>query len=455
MLFHRIEAEGLSHYSYLFGSGIEAAVIDPRRDVGIYLDLAQKNGCHIKYVLETHRNEDYLIGSLELAEQSGAEIWHADQQLPYEYGKAAKNGQEWKLGSHTIEAISTPGHTPGSMSYLLSDTHNIPFMVFTGDTLFAGEVGRTDLAGEEQIPEMTARLYDSIFQKLLPLGDGVMVCPAHGSGSVCGHSISDRAWTTIGTERLSNQRLQVSGRAEFLGTVGVKLERPPYFRSMEQWNLSGPSIWSSLPHPGPLAPTEFAELTRESVVLDARFDGFGAAHIPGSICIWLGGISSFAGWFLPYDRPILLVCDTSQLETLVSQLRRMGYDRIEGYLAGGGVLAWHRAGLDTESVATVTVPELCHLLDTGDDTWVLDVRSQGELEHDGEIPGAHHIHLTQIPERSREVPKDRPVFIFCGSGVRSMVAASLLKREGRHNLTVVLGGFSAWRSVSCPLKRNE
>jgi len=455
MLFHRIEAEGLSHYSYLFGSGIEAAVIDPRRDVGIYLELAQKNGCHIKYVLETHRNEDYLIGSLELAEQSGAEIWHADEQLPYQYGKAARDGQEWKLGSHTLRAISTPGHTPGSMSYLLSDAHDTPLMVFTGDALFAGEVGRTDLAGEEQIPEMTARLYDSIFQKLLPLGDGVVVCPAHGSGSVCGHSISDRAWTTIGTECLSNPRLQVSGRDEFMSSVGVKLERPPYFGKMEQWNLSGPSRLSSLPHPGPLAPTEFAELARESVILDARFNGFGAAHIPGSICIWLGGISSFTGWFLPYDRHILLVCDTFHLETLVGQLRRMGYDRIEGYLAGGGVLAWHRAGLDTESVATITVPGLCHRLDTGDDTWVLDVRSQRELEYDGEIPGAHHIHLTQIPERGREVPSDRSVFIFCGSGVRSMVAASLLKREGWQNLTVVLGGFSAWKSVSCPLKRNE
>jgi hydroxyacylglutathione hydrolase len=455
MLFHRIEAEGISHYSYLLGSGSEAAVIDPRRDVDVYLDLAQKNDYNIKYVLETHRNEDYLIGSLELAEQSGAEIWHADQQLPYEYGEAAKDGQEWKLGSHTVQAISTPGHTPGSMSYLLSDAHNVPLMVFTGDTLFAGEVGRTDLAGEEQIPELTARLYESIFQKLLPLGDGVIVCPAHGSGSVCGRSISDRAWTTIGTECLSNPRLQVSGRDEFVSAVGVKLERPPYFRKMEQWNLSGPSRLSSLRYPRPLAPQEFAGLPRESVVLDSRFDGFGAAHIPGSICIWLGGVSSFAGWFLPYDQHILLVCDTVHLETLVGQLRRMGYDRIEAYLAGGGVLAWHRAGLDTESLATVTVPELCHLLDRGDDTWVLDVRSQGELTHDGEIPGAHHIHLTQIPERSLEVPRDRSVFIFCGSGLRSMVAASLLKREGWQNLTVVLGGFSAWKSVSCPLKRNE
>ena len=455
MLFYRIESEGLSHYSYMLGSEIEAAVIDPRRDVGIYMDLAQRNGYHIKYVLETHRNEDYLVGSLELAEQSGAEIWHADQQLPYQYGQAAEDGQEWKLGSHSLHAINTPGHTAGSMSYLLSDANNTPLMVFAGDTLFAGEVGRTDLVGEEQIMEMTARLYDSIFQKLLPLGDGVIVCPAHGSGSVCGHSISDRAWTTIGIERLSNPRLQVSGPDEFVSGVGVKLERPPYFRKMEQLNLSGPSRLSSLPHPWPLAPQDFAGLARESVILDARFDGFGAAHIPGSICIWLGGISSFAGWFLPYDQRILLVCDTLHLETLVSQLRRMGYDRLEGYLAGGGVLAWHRAGLDTESIATVTVPELCHRLDTGDDTWVLDVRSKAELEQNGEIPGAHHVHLTRIPERSREVPRDRSVFIFCGSGVRSMVAASLLKREGWQNLTVVLGGFSAWKSVSCPLKRNE
>jgi len=454
MLFERIESEGLSHYSYLLGSGAEAAIIDPRRDVGVYLERAGKNGYHIRYVLETHRNEDYLIGSCELAALTGAEIWHADGQWPYQYGQAVREQQEWPLGSNTLRAISTPGHTPGSMSYLLSDAHGTPLMVFTGDTLFAGEVGRTDLLGQEKTVEMAGSLYDSIFEKLLPLGDGVLVCPAHGSGSVCGSAISDRAWTTIGTERLSNPRLQLRGREEFVGAVGVDLEKPPYFKQMEEMNLCGAPKLHAIPQPKALSPDVFAGLARESVILDTRFDGFGAAHVPGSLCIWPSGISSFGGWFLPYDRSIMLVCDICHLETLTGQLRRMGYDRIEGYLAGG-ILAWHKAGRDTDSIRTVTVPELCHRLDTGDDTWILDVRSQGELEHDGEIPGAHHIHITQIDKRRREVPEDRPVFIFCGSGVRSMIAASLLQKKGWQNITVVLGGFSAWKSVSCPLKMKQ
>jgi hydroxyacylglutathione hydrolase len=451
MLFQRIESKGLSHYSYLLGDGGEAVVIDPRRDVDVYVDQAERDGYHIRYVLETHRNEDYLVGSIELAERTAAEVWHADGQLPYQYGEAVREGQEWRLGGNILRAISTPGHTAGSASYLLSDARGTPLMVFTGDTLFAGEVGRTDLLGDEKILEMAGRLHDSIVERLLPLGDGVIVCPAHGAGSVCGSSISDRAWTTIGTERVSNPRLRLREREAFVSAVGVKLEKPPYFEKMEEWNLSGPPRLSSLPEPKALSPDGFAKLAGESIILDTRFDGFGAAHIPGSICISLDGISSFAGWFLPNDRRILVVCEPCYLETLMEQLRRMGYDQIEGYLAGG-ILAWHKVGQDTESIGTLTVPELCHRLDTGNETWVLDVRSQGELEHVGEIPGAHNIHLTQIAERSGEVPKDRPVFIFCGSGLRSMIAASLLKRQGWQNLTVVLGGFSAWKSVSCPLK---
>jgi hydroxyacylglutathione hydrolase len=454
MLFQRIESEGLSHYSYLLGGAAEAAVIDPRRDVGVYLELAEKKGYHIRYVLETHRNEDYLIGSCELAGLTGAEIWHADGQLAYRYGMAVEDGQEWQLGSSILRAIHTPGHTPGSMSYLLSDTRGVPLMVFTGDTLFAGEVGRTDLLGTEKIPELSGLLHDSIFGKMVPLGDGVLVCPAHGSGSVCGSAISDRPWTTIGTERLTNPRLQLSGRDEFVRAVGVEHEKPPYFTKMEDLNLSGPPSLKSAPTPKALSPDLFAGLARDSIILDTRFDGFGTAHVPGSLCISLSSLSSYGGWFLPYDRDILLVGDLCHLDTVTEQLRRMGYDRIEGYLAGG-ILAWHKAGRDTESIPTVTVPELCHRLDTGGDTWILDVRSRGELETEGEIPGAYNLPIKQIDGRRGEVPQDRPVFIFCGSGLRSMVVASMLQKDGWQNLTVVLGGFSAWKSVSCPLQTKQ
>lgn len=452
MLFERIESEGLSHYSYLVGSGAEAVVIDPRRDIDIYLDMAERSGYHIRHILETHRNEDYLVGSIELAGRTGAEIWHADSQLSYQYGKGVEDGQEWRLGGDTLCAISTPGHTSGSMSYVLSDAHGTALMVFTGDTLFAGEVGRTDLPGEDRTLEMAGMLYDSIFEKLLPLGDGVIVCPAHGAGSVCGSSISDRAWTTIGTERLSNPRLKLVGRDDFVQATGVNLEKLPYFKKMEELNLSGSLPLGSLPEPKALSPDMFAELAKDFLVLDTRFDGFAAAHVPGSVCISLNGVSSFGGWFLTADERILLVCDSYHLRTIITQLRRMGYDRIEGYLVGG-ILAWLKDGRDSESIKTVTVPELCGLLDTGEDAWVLDVRSQAELDQVGEIPGAHHLHVTQIDERRGEVPRDRPIYVVCGSGVRSMMGASLLQRAGWQNLTVVLGGFSTWKSVSCPLRQ--
>ena len=452
MLFHRIETEGLSHYSYLLGSGNEAVVIDPRRDIDIYIDIAGRNEARIRYILETHRNEDYVAGSVELAGRTGAEIWHADSQLTYRYGQAAEDGQKWKLGSMSLRALATPGHTPGSMSYLLSDSKGTPWLVFTGDTLFAGEVGRTDLSGSEITREMAGLLYESIFGKILPLGDGVIVCPAHGSGSVCGSTISDRPVTTIGLERLTNPRLQYKEGEDFVNETAREMEKSPYFHKMEELNLAGPPRLSSLPEPAALSPDAFATLVPESIILDTRFDGFGAAHIPGSICIWPEGISGFAGWFLPYDRPILLVSDKNHVEKVIEYLRRIGYDRISGYLAGG-IRNWNRTGRKTGTIRTVTVPGLCHLLDSDEDTWVLDVRGQAELDKTGSIPHAHHIHLTEIIERSGEIPRDKSVFVFCGSGLRAMIAASFLKTEGWQNLTVVLGGFAAWNSVSCPVSK--
>ena len=451
MLFERIESEGLSHYSYLVGSRGEALVIDPRRDCDIYIEKTEQSGYHLKHIIETHRNEDYLIGSLGLSEKTGADIWHADVHLPYRYGNPVQEGQQWKLGTDTLRAVSTPGHTAGSYSYVYCEGDGRETMAFSGDTLFAGDVGRVDLLGREKTAEMAGLLYDSIYKKLLPLGDGVILCPAHGAGSVCGSAISDRVWTTIGIERISNPKLQYRSRDEFIKAAALEMEKPHYFKQMEAGNLTGKADACALTIPHALSPREFAERARKSIVLDTRFDGFGAAHIPGSLCIWMGGISSFAGWFLPADTPLLMVCDVYHLQGLVTQLRRIGFDRIDGYLAGG-ILAWHTAGHETVSVKTVTVPELCHRLDKGDKTWILDVRDKGELDRQGVIPDAAHIHITQLEKRMDEVPADRPVFIFCGSGLRSMIAASLLQRKGWSNLTVVLGGFSAWKSVTCPIK---
>ncbi|MCW4032663.1 MAG: MBL fold metallo-hydrolase [Candidatus Bathyarchaeota archaeon] len=452
MLFERIESEGLAHYSYIIGDGNVAVVIDPRRDCDIYVDLASKNRVRIAHILETHRNEDYTIGSLELANLTDADIWHADSELKYQYGKPVKDGQTWEIERLRIQAMHSPGHTPGSMSYLLHDHDNHPWILFTGDALFAGDVGRVDLLGMDRAEELGKMLYNTIFNKFLPLGDDIIICPAHGAGSVCGSGISKRVWTTLGLERRYNPKLQFDNQNDFVKKAVKELERPPYFRKSEVFNVEGAPILGKLPVLKPLSPDEFEKETKKAIVLDIRSDqDFGAAHIPKSLSIWLDGVPSFAGWFLSYDKPILLVSTSGDLDQATRYLIRLGYDQLTGYLSGG-MHSWHAAGKESISIGLVTVQSLCKILDENKQAWILDVRSEEELEKVGEISGAKNIHITQLPNRLDEVVKDREIYIFCGSGNRAMIAASILQNNGWKNITVVLGGLRGWSSTSCPIK---
>ena len=456
MLLERIVSAGLAHYSYLVGDKNQALVIDPRRDVDDYIKMASGAGMRIAYVLETHRNEDFFVGSMELAGRTGAQVWHADGQWDYQYGQPAASGQRWKVGRLEVEAIATPGHTPGSMSYLLRDPSGIPWMLFCGDTLFAGEVGRIDLMGKDLAAENAGLLYESLFKRLLPLGDEVILCPAHGSGSVCGELIAERLWTTIGLEKKHNARLQVKTKEQFVASIlKSQPDRPPYFRRMEKVNLEGRPILGALPSPQPLdAKSCFALSEKQNAqILDTRQElAFGAAHVPGSQSIWLEGLASFAGWFLNYDRPILLVGEGNFVENIAVILLRLGFDDIAGFLAGG-MLNWHMSGMESAAIRTLTVQELCRLLNEGEPSWILDVRSESELLRDDRIDKAQHIPITAIAKSLDEVPKDREVYIFCGSGMRSMVAASFLKARGWKRLAVILGGMAGWKSRTCPLKR--
>jgi hydroxyacylglutathione hydrolase len=451
MLFQRVVSEGLAHYSYLIGDRDRAVVIDPRRDCDVYVEAAAAEGLAITHILETHRNEDYVIGSVELANRTGASIYHsAHGDLPYEYGEPIHDGEEIPVGRLRVVAMHTPGHTPGHMSYVLHDAGGAPWVVFTGDTLFAGEVGRTDFLGQDNLHKMTGLLYDSLFDRILPLGDGVIVCPAHGAGSVCGSGIADRFWTTVGLERKLNPRLQVTDKESFIKNTGRMLSRAPYFRTMERLNVEGAPLLGTLPSPRPLSASEFAERATDAWVVDTRMPlSYTAAHVPGAVALWEKELPTYAGWFLDYSKPVLLVGDTTDYSSVVRYLVRLGFDQIGGFLADG-MLAWHRAGLESQSVDTVTVQQLCRRLDADLDMWLLDVRSAEEVAAT-EIPGACHIHIKEFPGRMGEVPTDRPVYIFCGSGVRSVVVASLLERGGWSNITVVLGGLSGWTSMSCPL----
>lgn len=452
MYLERVTAPGLAHYSYLIADEGRAVVIDPRRDVGVYLETAAERGLRITDIYETHRHEDFVVGSVELAEATGARIHHADGELDYAYGAAVEDGDILRFGRYELQALATPGHTPGSFSYLLRDVSGEPWIVFTGDTLFAGDLGRVDLPGVERMEEMAGLLWDSLRERLLPLGDHVIVAPAHGAGSVCGTAIAERPWTTIGLERRLNPSLRLDSKAAFIEAVAVEHERPPYFRMMEHYNLVGaPPVASATPAPQ-LDPAEFAARLDDCRLLDTRDAGaYAAAHPPGALSIWRDGLASFAGWLLPYDEPLLLVTrDTDPTPELIL-LRRLGYDDVAGCLAGG-LPAWQMAGRPTESVETLTVQDLCGRLDEGRRPAILDVRSAAELESRGRIAGARHLHLTRLPEHVDGFAADDEPLIFCGSGLRSMVAASLLQRAGVRRPRVVLGGLSAWNSATCPVE---
>lgn len=450
MIFERIKSEGLAHLSYFVGSGNEAIVIDPRRDCQIYLDIARREGMKIKYIFETHRNEDYVIGSLELKELTDAEIYHG-KGVDFKYGIFVSDGQEFNFGSMKLTALHTPGHTDESMSYALTypESGKAPLMVFTGDALFVGDVGRTDLYGPEEIPRMAANLYESIFSKILPLGDGVILCPAHGAGSLCGGAISKREYSTLGLERIQNPALQRTDKEEFIKfKLEEKLEFPPYFKKMEQYNLQGPPLLKGLPVPELLFPKEFVkEMEKGAMVVDTRMPhSFGGAHIKGSYGIWLKGLPYYAGWVLPYDKPILLVLEEKdQLETAVSYLVRIGYDSIAGFL-NGGISSWYMKALPVESLNLISVQSLKDKIEKNEEMVILDVRRDEEWEK-GHIEGARHVYVGHLEENLDKVPRNSPIIVYCDSSRRSNIAASILKKNGYDMVYNVLGSMTAWKNA--------
>jgi hydroxyacylglutathione hydrolase len=452
MIFERIKSEGIAHNSYLIGSKSDAAVIDPRRDCQIYVELAQQHGLKIKHIFETHRNEDYVIGSLELNNLTRAEIYHGPG-LEWKYGNTLRDSQEFQVGGLGLTAIHTPGHTDESMSYTVTDfsSGEATVMVFTGDALFVGDVGRTDLYGPKEASRLASNLYDSIFNKLLPLGDGAILCPAHGAGSVCGLNIANRDESTLGIERAQNPLLQ-KGRDDFIKyKMAEQPERPYYFRRMEKYNLEGPPLLGCMPLPSPLTPTEFQEgIAKGAVVVDTSEPAaFGGAHIKGAYSIWLEGLPVFAGWVLSYDTPILLVLeDQSHLERAVRYLIRAGYDQITGYLKDG-TEGWYNAGFPTESLPLLSVHQLKDKIDRGEELLVLDTRGQDEWDS-GHIKGSLHIYVGHLEQRLAEVPRDRPVAVICNVGHRAGLGASILLRAGYQDIYNVLGSVKAWVAAGFP-----
>jgi hydroxyacylglutathione hydrolase len=430
----------------------EAIVIDPRRDCQIYADIASKWGAIIKYIYETHRNEDYVVGSLELSKIAGSKVFHG-KGLKWGYGEAVKDNQEFYLGSLKIRALHTPGHSPESTSYVLYDTESEDqaVIVFTGDLILVGDVGRTDFLGSKMTPMMSEKMYDSIINRLLPLGESVIMCPAHGSGSVCGGKIKEREISTLGIEKATNPMLKLSKEDFIAYKIAEQHETPPYFKKMEEYNLKGPPILGNLLSPPSLKSSTFRDKMRKNAqIIDTRSpSAFGGTHIKGSYSLPPKRLS-YVGWVLTYDRPILLVIENIEaLDFSVRNLVRLGFDRIEGYLVGG-VESWYKDGLPFAEVHLISVQDLRRRIISQDDVTIIDVRRRSEWD-EGHIEGSTHFYLGQLEKNADKILKQKPVVVICKTGNRSSFGASIFLRKGFKKVYNCLGGIEAWNKSGFPL----
>ncbi len=466
MLLHQRFIPGLAIHSYVVGderSG-DAAVIDPTRDVDEFVQFAAQNGLRIRHILETHVHADFVSGARELKAALGDEPtihcsgyggpeWtqpFADHQL--------REGDTISLGSVRLGCVHTPGHTPEHIAITLTDTsrsQEVPWLIFSGDFLFVGDVGRPDLLGPAAQRRLASDLYRSLFEKLPGLPDFTEVFPAHGAGSLCGKALSSRRSSTIGYERRFNPALVAKPEEQWVKDLlaGMPLA-PPYFRRMKSLNRDGPPILGP-ERPGtkrwsPQAVRQGA--CGGAVVLDVRAkESFAAAHIPGSLNIPVGpALPTWAGWVLPYDRPLLLLADDDAAAVeAVTHLSRVGFDAIAGCIAGG-IDGWVAAGYPIATLATVSVHDLARMLASAEPPLLVDVRGDGEW-HASHVAGAIHIHGGTLLERLTEIPRGPQLAVLCGSGYRSSIAASILAREGYERIVNVLGGMTAWRAAGLPI----
>lgn len=455
MFVEKIVSEGLAHNSYIVGDSGDAFVVDPRRDVDTYFDIADSKCCRIRFVFETHRNEDYMIGSRELESMAGCRIIHGGR-LDFGYGEPAWDGDSFDAGNLKIRVLETPGHTPESLSFVLYPPfqREIPWIVFTGDALFYGDVGRTDLLGEDRRADLASSLYDSLHGKLMSLGEQVAVYPAHGSGSACGGNIADLAISTIGYERATNPMLGLSREAFIEKKKIESIPLPPYFDRMAELNLKGPPLLD----PGRIEPMDapvFAGAISDCIVVDTRSPlSFAGGHIGSSYNIWMGGMARFPGWILEPEKDILLVTDRREdVETARRYLSRIGFDSVRGYLCDG-IEDWHNRGMPLSQVKIFTVPGLNKRLKDGEDLFLLDVREKGEYTG-GHIPGAVNIYVGELERKLDEVPSDRLIVSICSTGNRSGLGASILKRRGYRQVCNLIGGTTAWKEKGYPVTSGE
>jgi len=442
----------LSEAAYYIESGNEAAIIDPLRDIEAYLQLARERKTSIKYIFETHFHADFVSGHLDLSSATGAPIVYGpDAETNFPIHKAT-DGEIFKIGDITIEVLHTPGHTIESSCYLVRDENNKAHAVFTGDTLFVGDVGRPDLSsGNLTKEELAGMLYNSLHSKIMPLADDVIVYPAHGQGSSCGKNLGPNTYSTIADEKEGNYALQPVGKEEFIKSITDGLLAPPnYFPINAKINKEGYDSLDEVLSQGlkPLSIDELKKLMKQDdvILLDTRNEIiFSQGFVPTSISIGLEGrFAEWAGSLLPFDKSLVLVTEVGKEKETIVRLARVGFAKIKGYLEGG-FEAWKKSGNEIDMIIDVEADEFAMDLPFDENMVVIDVRRETEFA-DGHIQDAVNIPLSEMndPASMANIEEHQNIYLHCGGGYRSIIAASLLKRQGIHNLRNVAGG---WNSI--------
>ncbi len=443
----------LSHASYYIGSGDEAVVIDPQRDVQQYLDEAEGNGQKIKYIIETHSHADFISGHIELAEKSGAEIVYGTKANTEFPTHKVKDGDELSFGEVNLRFLETPGHTPEGITILAKDLENIsePVKMFTGDTLFIGDVGRPDLIGSKgyTAQQMGAMLYDSIHEKILQLPDETEVYPAHGAGSLCGKSLSKETWSTLGEQRKLNYALQPMSKEEFIKIVSSdQPEVPAYFSKSVAKNMQGSAAIEDLARPETMTALEITAF--DGIVLDIRTNTeFGAGHVPNSINIGLGGqFASWAGTLVTIGTPVAIAAeDRVQVDEAFMRLARVGIESVKGFILINDYKSVKK------KVGQVSVEHAKDEIKEADIQF-LDVRRPGEHSA-GHAPNTINIPLDALAKDIGKLDPEKPTFVICQSGYRSSIGTSILENAGFKEVSNVTGGTKAWMDAGFDIEVSE
>jgi glyoxylase-like metal-dependent hydrolase (beta-lactamase superfamily II)/rhodanese-related sulfurtransferase len=449
MYIKQIYTPCLSEAAYFIESNGIAAIVDPLRDIDAYIQLAKEKNAVIKYIFETHFHADFVSGHLDLSRQTGATIVYGPETETNFAVHVAKDEEIFFLGDITMQAIHTPGHTLESTCYLLKDENKKPHCIFTGDTLFVGDVGRPDLSsGNMTSEELASVMYDTIQNKVLPLQDDIIVYPAHGPGSSCGKNLGPDTFSTIGEQKKTNYALQPQSREDFIKAVTSGLHAAPvYFAVNAKINKEGYDSLAEIKSKGlaALSRKDFKKKMEDDVlVLDTRnATVFTNGFLPGSIFIGLEGrFAEWAGSLLPFHQRIILVTDKGMEEETIIRMARVGFDKIEGYLKGG-FDAWKKAGEKFDLIIDVEVDELAMDIKHDPNLVILDVRKEVEYG-DGHIKNALNLPLSDMTDVAQiaNFEDDQNLYLHCAGGYRSVIAASLMKRQGYHNLRNVLGGWA-------------